>query len=118
MRFFSFTPTIFDMGIFDFIHQKLTGPRKQPEDFYVTKVTGKFVSVEHPKFGKYQIDWDEVEEIKIITTDEGPILPDVWIGLFGKGNKCLIPQGAKGYDKVYNIVSKYEGFSFENVIGA
>ena len=32
----------------------------------------------------------------------------------GDGERCLIPHGAKGFDKVYEIVSKYEGFDFTN----
>lgn len=34
----------------------------------------------------------------------------------GNGKGCSIPQGSKGRDKVYDIVSKYNGFNFENVI--
>jgi hypothetical protein len=38
--------------------------------------------------------------------------------LFGNNEGCLIPQGAKGYDEVYDIVSKYDGFDFQQVIEA
>jgi len=31
-------------------------------------------------------------------------------------DSCLIPQGAKGFDNVYDAVSKYNGFNFENFI--
>jgi hypothetical protein len=106
------------MGLFDFMKQKLTEPKKQPEDFYDIKITDEFVSVSHPKFGEEQIKWKDIETIKIITTDEGPFLPDFWIGLFGQNKKCLLPQGARGYDEVYDIISKYDRFNFENVIAA
>jgi hypothetical protein len=36
--------------------------------------------------------------------------------LLGQNECYFIPQGAKGYDEVYAIVSKYENFNFENVI--
>jgi len=34
----------------------------------------------------------------------------------GNGKGCSIPQGSDGWNKVYDIVSKYDGFNFENVI--
>ena len=67
---------------------------------------------EHPQGMKP----NEIEEIKIVNTDEGPFLPDVWLLLIGKEKECSIPQGSKGWDEVYDIISKYEGFNFENVI--
>jgi len=95
-----------------------SGAKKlQPEDFYITEITDKTIKVLHPKRETEEIDWDEIEEIEIITTDEGPFLPDVWLVLTGKNNKgCSIPQGSAGWTKVYDIVSKYEGFNFEKVI--
>jgi len=90
--------------------------RKQPEDYYETEITDAYVKVTHPKRKDEQIDWNEIEEIKLINTDEGPFLPDVWLMLMGNGKGCSIPQGSEGWTKVYDIVSKYEGFNFENVI--
>lgn len=52
----------------------------------------------------------------LINTDEGPFLPDVWLVLVGDNGSCSLPQGCIGYDQVYDIVSKYEGFDFENEI--
>ena len=106
------------MGLFNFWKQKLNESRKQPEDFYDILITNELVSISHPRFGKEAILWKEIDQIKIITTNEGPFLPDLWIGLFGKMNKCRLPQGAKGYDEVYDIISMYENFNFENMIAA
>jgi hypothetical protein len=42
-----------------------------------------------------QIQWPEVIEIRIITTDEGPFQVDVFFALVGSdGNGCLIPHDA------------------------
>lgn len=90
--------------------------KKQPEDYYETVITDVYVKVTHPKRKTEQIDWNEIEEIKLINTDEGPFLPDVWLILMGNGKGCSIPQGSDGWNKVYDIVSKYDGFNFENVI--
>lgn len=90
--------------------------RKQTEDFYETEITDVYVKVTHPKRKDEQINWNEIEEIKLINTDVGPFLPDVWLILMGNGKGCSIPQGSDGWNKVYDIVSKYDGFNFENVI--
>ena len=100
--------------ILDFINSNSN--KKQPEDYYVTEITENFVKVVHPKRKDEQIYWTEIEEIKLVNTDDGPFLPDVWLVLIGNNKGCSIPQGSEGWDKIYEIVSKYEGFNFENVI--
>ncbi len=107
------------MGLFDKIFKKKE-PAKPwfPEEDYTVTITETYIRVEHPEKKTGQIMWDNIEEIKFINTDEGPWLPDVWLALSGKEDGCLIPQGAKGYEDVYNIVSKYESFNFENVINS
>lgn len=89
---------------------------KNPEDNYTITITDKFIKVEHPKRRAEQVLWGNIQHIKVITTDGGPWLPDVWLALLGEKDGCLIPQGAKGFDDVYDTVSKYDGFNFENFI--
>lgn len=91
---------------------------KTLEDNFLVTITDELVKVEHPERKTEQIYWKNIEQIKFINTDEGPFLPDVWLTLLGKEEGCLIPHGAKGYDEVYEIVSKYQGFNFENVIAS
>lgn len=105
------------MGIFSWLFKpKEQQTIHQPEDDYIVTLTATNVKVEHPKRATEEIDWQDIEEIKLINTDQGPFLPDVWLLLLGKGKGCSIPQGCKGFDDVYDIVSKYEGFNFENAI--
>lgn len=105
------------MGLLDRLFKKKE-ERKEPEDYYDISITDDYVKVEHPKRDTEQINWNEIEEISILTTDDGPFLPDVWLMLIGNGKGCSMPQGAPKYDEVYDIVSKYEGFDFEEVIMA
>ena len=90
--------------------------RIEPEDYYIVTLNDSFIRVEHPKQKIEEIAWSDIEEIKLINTDQGPFLPDVWLALLGRETGCLIPQGAEGYDTVYDRVSKYDGFDFENVV--
>ena len=101
------------MGLFSRLFSK---NKKHPEDDFMVSITNESIKVEHPKRKTEQVEWKNIKEIKMINTDSGPWLPDVWLALIGENDGCLIPQGANGYDHVYEIVSKYEGFNFENVI--
>jgi hypothetical protein len=89
---------------------------KNPEDQFKVTITDSFVQVEHPARKTEMIHWVDIKQIKLINTDEGPWLPDLWLSLVGDNSACLIPHGASGYDEVYDKVSKYAGFKFENVI--
>ncbi len=100
------------MRIFDLFFKRMR-PRNPEDDFIVT-ITDKLIKVEHPARKTEQIFWDNINEIKFINTDEGPWQPDIWLAILGKEEGCLIPHGAKGFDEVYDIVSKYKGFDFEN----
>lgn len=88
---------------------------QNPEDDFVVTIADNFVRVEYPGRKTEEILWKDINEIRFINTDTGPLAPDVWLALIGDTSGCLIPQGAKGYDEVYDIVSKYNGFNFENV---
>jgi hypothetical protein len=89
---------------------------EQPEDLFQIEITEEYAKVSHPKRPEEEINWNEIEEINIMTTDQGPFVPDVWLILMGNGKRCSIPQGYSGWEDVYNKVSKFPGFDFENVI--
>jgi len=89
---------------------------KQLEDYFETTITDELVRVEHPRRETEQILWKDITEIRFVNTDTGPFAPDIWLALIGENSGCLIPHGSVGCEKVYDIVSKYEGFDFENVM--
>ena len=89
---------------------------KQPEEYFETTITEEFVRVEHLERKTEQILWKDIIEIRFINTDVGPFSPDIWLALIGKNSGCLIPHGSVGCEKVYDIVSKYEDFNFENAM--
>jgi len=85
----------------------------QPEDYYEVTITDDAITVEHPKRKTETAYWDDLNAIKLINTDEGPWLPDIWLALIGTKSGCTIPHGSKGFEDAYNIISKYEGFNLE-----
>ena len=87
-----------------------------PEDLYVIEITNDFIKVTHPLENDKLVLWNNITEIHIQTTDEGPFHPDVWLVLIGIDTYCRIPQGNKSYDDIYERVSKWDRFDFEAYI--
>lgn len=100
------------MGFFDKLFKK---PTTQEEKYTVT-ITDGSVKVEHPDLPTAEVEWTDIHTILLRNTSSGPWFPDLWLTLIGNQAGCEIPLGCKGYDDVYEIVSKYDGFNFENEI--
>lgn len=73
-------------------------------------VTGKIES----------ITWDELYEIGIVTTDEGPVLDDVfWIFLnHDKSKGCAVSNNAEGFGLLLRRIQCLPNFDNETVIRA
>jgi hypothetical protein len=104
------------MSLLNILRRMFKTRKHQPEDDYTTTITNSYVEVTHPKWNGGKVLRSDLHTILLVNTDEGPWLPDVWLTLIGTTSVCRIPQGSKGYEEVYAIVSNYEGFNFENVI--
>jgi hypothetical protein len=67
-----------------------------------------------------QIRWDDVEEIRIITTDGGPFSEDVFFALLDRENKgCLIPHDAAVRCKLLETLqSRFTGVDDAAIIRA
>lgn len=100
------------MGIFERFFKKPLP--KNPEDEYIVTITEEYIRVEHPRIQPEQISWNNINTIKLLNTDEGPWNPDIWLILSGNNQECIIPHGAKGFDEIFDIISKYENFNFDN----
>ena len=91
---------------------------EQIDSGFTVTVTEEFVKVEHTYRDSELVRWEEIQEVKFINTDKGPLLADVWLVLAAKNATCFIPQGVEGFEQVYNRVSKFKGFNFSNVIAS
>jgi hypothetical protein len=86
-------------------------------DFHAN-ITDDYISVEQEGAGREEVRWADIIAIDMVTTDKGPFEPDVWLVLRTDSLSCRLPQGAPDYDAVYDRVSAFPGFSFDNVIQA
>ena len=83
-------------------------------------VTDDSVTRFRPDGVQESIRWDDLAEVGIITTDEGPWFEDVYWILIGSDGKsgCAVPQGAEGADSLLEALQKLHGFDNEAVIKA
>ena len=66
-----------------------------------------------------QIQWDDLDEVGIVTTDEGPFVEDVFFMLMSKDNQvCAIPQGAEGNEDLLSRLQLLPDFDNETLIQA
>jgi hypothetical protein len=64
------------------------------------------------------ITWDELQEVKIVTTDEGPNVDDVFWVLSGNGKGCTVPSESVGMKELLNRLQTLPGFNNAAVIQA
>ena len=61
------------------------------------------------------VRWDDLQEVGILTTDDGPAAEDVhWI-LLGASGRCAVPGGAKGMNELLVRLQQLPGFNNEAV---
>ncbi len=64
------------------------------------------------------VRWDELQEIAIVTTDQGPFVDDVFWVLKGKTGGCVVPSEADGMTALLPRLQQLPGFDDEAVIAA
>lgn len=66
-----------------------------------------------------EIAWQDLVEVQIVTTDEGPFVDDVFFLLVGgNGKGCCVPQGAPGSGPLLDRLQALPNFDNDQVIRA
>ncbi|MES2474312.1 MAG: hypothetical protein V4640_00935 [Verrucomicrobiota bacterium] len=77
------------------------------------------VRYHHPQGDLQQIRWDDLDEVGIVTTDEGPFVEDVFFMLLSEDREgCAIPQSAEGMDALLARLQALPEFDSNAVIEA
>jgi len=92
--------------------------RLLPESLYVVQLSESAVSCTHPDGTIESVTWDDLQQIEIVTTDQGPFLPDVLWVLQGSEVRLMVPQGATGESELLERLQQLAGFWNEAVIEA
>ncbi len=64
------------------------------------------------------VRWDDLQEVGIITTDEGPFDEDIYWMLTGSKGGCAVSGGAQGMKELLERLQKLPSFDNEVVIKA
>ena len=66
-----------------------------------------------------QVAWDDLEEVFVLTTGDGPFAEDVFFVLAGRdGSGCVVPQGAPESGERLERLQRLPGFDNEAFIRA
>lgn len=93
-------------------------PRLMPESLYIVQVSDTGVSCRDPDGASESVEWGDLKQVEIVTTDHGPFLPDVFWVLRGSEVVCVVPQGASGDKELMERLQQLPGFRYEAVIDA
>jgi len=64
------------------------------------------------------VKWRDLNLVAVVTTDDGPFSPDVFLLLTGEESGCTIPLGAAGADELLKKLQALPGFDNSAVIKA
>lgn len=101
--------------------------RKKPRHVSETTPGGPFTVImtadelacEHPKRARESIRWDAIKEVRLVTTSEGPFLPDEWYVFMGDSGGCSIPSEARGFEALMTeFDTRFPGMDYEAIIKA
>jgi hypothetical protein len=66
-----------------------------------------------------QVAWDDLQEVVVLTTSDGPFAEDVFFVLAGRdGTGCVVPQGAPESTQLLERLQRLPGFDNESLIRA
>lgn len=95
-----------------------TSGRLHPESDFVVTVSDDKVMCLHPDGYAEAIRFEDLKEVLILTTDEGPMHPDVFWLLVGNDIEVTIPQGATGEKTLLSKLQTLPGFDNQAFIDA
>lgn len=90
----------------------------EPESRFIVRISDTEVACERPDGKTERVGWGDLERVEILTTSEGPMVPDVFWILHGTNGGCAIPQGATGERALLERLQALPGFDNGQVIEA
>ena len=95
------------------LNQPADAPRGRldPESRFVIQMTESAVSCHRPDGVVETVRWDELQQVQVLTTSDGPFAPDCfWLLRGPETTGCCIPQGATGDAELLDRIQKLPGF--------
>lgn len=98
--------------------RKLHPAQLHPESQFLLSFSDSTVTCARPDGTVESVRWDDLHKVEILTTSEGPLLPDCFWILHGTEKGCVIPQGATGQNELLDHLQALPGFDNRAVIEA
>ena len=95
-----------------------SGSARQPESTFVVSITESEVSVQRPDGVIEKVSWDDLQQVDLLNTGDGPWLPDVFWVLHGRSNGCAIPWGATGDVELLRRLQELPGFDNQVILSS
>jgi hypothetical protein len=92
--------------------------RVEPEGRFVVHLGDTGVVCDRPDGTSERISWDGLQRVEIVSTSEGPTVPDIFWLLVGETDGCAIPWGATGEHELLLRLQALPGFDNDAVIAA
>ena len=92
--------------------------RLEPESRFIVRLSESEVVCERPDGKVERVAWSDLQKVEIVTTSEGPYVPDVFWVLQGTSGGCAVPQGATGEKELLHRLQALRGFDNGAVIEA
>lgn len=89
-----------------------------PESLYKVHLSDHGVTCDRPDGIQEYVSWMDLQKIEVLTTSDGPLLPDVFWVLHGMNGGCAIPQGATGDSALLERLQMLPGFDDQKFIEA
>jgi hypothetical protein len=93
-------------------------PEPKPASDFVVEVSDAGVTCSRPDGKIESIQWDDLQSVAILSTDEGPFAPDQFWLLSGATDGCVIPWGVTGDRLLLDRLQRLPGFRNEVIVGA
>jgi hypothetical protein len=90
----------------------------EPECRFIVRLSESEVVCERPDGKVERVEWSDLQKVEVVTTSEGPFVPDVFWMLHGTNGGCAVPQGATGEKELLARLQALPGFNNGAVIDA
>ena len=92
--------------------------RLEPESQFIVRLSDSEIVCERPDGEVERVSWADLQKVEVVTTSDGPFVPDVFWVLHGTAGGCAVPQGATGDRQLLERLQTLPGFDNGAVIEA
>lgn len=96
----------------------IDSPRLKPECIFTVNVEKTHVTCSRSDGTTEFVNWDDLQRVEVLTTDDGPFAPDMFWVLYGSTDGCVIPWGATGENELLIRLQALPGFRNDLMVDA